>query len=257
VLRWRPWLENPFRTLKPLLWFSGANYAGNILTILPNLLLPLIVLDRLGDSAAAYYFVAFQLAMLLMAAVGSVEQTFLAEGSQSEVDWSDLLRRSRRLLVALFLPACLVLLLVAHWVLLAFGTSYSQHGTACLVLLALATIPVAANNWLQTVLRLAGRLRAIVWSNGVFAVTVCVLAWFLAPYGLTRMSAAWPIGGLLATIATAVPCRSLLRDQQEARRARHRRATGTAHEWAPPPASRLGRPQVPGGDLRRYDSRGA
>jgi O-antigen/teichoic acid export membrane protein len=225
VLRWRPSLRRSFQTLKPLLRFSSANYAANICTLIPNLVLPLIALDRLGAPAAAYYFVAYQLAALLMAAVYSVEQSFLAEGSQSDVNWPDLLRRSRRLLVALFLPTCLILLVIAHWVLLVFGAKYSEHGTTCLILLVVAAIPLGANNWLQTVLRLSGRLRAIVWSNVFYAVSICALAWLMAPHGLTAMTAAWPIGGLLAAVSSALPCRSSLSGMSSAKRGRHRRSS--------------------------------
>ncbi len=203
TLRWRPSLSRPVRTLKPLLRFSGANYAGNVLNLLPILVVPLIVLDRLGASAAAYYFVAFQVATLLYSTVYAVEQTFLAEGSHADVDWRELLRRSRRVLMMLCLPACLVLVVGAHWVLLAFGTRYSRHAAASLVLLAAAAVPIAANHWLWTVLRLSGQLRGLVLSSGTYAIAICGLAWLLAPHGLSALTAAWPLGGLLAAAVAA------------------------------------------------------
>jgi O-antigen/teichoic acid export membrane protein len=220
ALHWRPSFRKPMRTLKPLLRFSGANYAGNVLNMLPPLVVPLVVLDRLGAQAVAYYFVAFQVATLLYSGAYAVGQTFLAEGSRSGVDSQELLRRSRRVLMAMCIPACLVLAVAAHWVLLLFGTRYSQHGTPSLILLALAAIPMAANNWLWTVLRLSGRLRALVLSSGVYAIAICGLAWSLAPHGLTGLTAAWPIGCLLsATVAAvaAVPKKAPARHQRTAR----------------------------------------
>jgi O-antigen/teichoic acid export membrane protein len=204
ALHWRPSLRKPLRTLKPLLRFSGANYAGNVLNMLPTLVVPLIVLDRLGAPAAAYYFVAFQVATLLYATAYAVEQTFLAEGAHADADWPALRRRSRRVLMALCLPACAALVAAAHWVLLAFGTGYSQHAAPSLILLAIAAIPLAANNWLWTVLRLSGRLSALVLSSGVYAIAICGLAWFLAPHGLSALTAAWPIGGLLGAAVAAM-----------------------------------------------------
>jgi len=224
ALHWRPSLRAPLRTLRPLVRFSGASYAGNVLNLLPTLVVPLIVLDRLGASSAAYYFVAFQMATLLYSAAWAVEQAFLAEGSHAGVDLRELLKRSRRVIVALCLPACLVLVVSAHWVLLAFGTRYSQHGTLSLILLALAAIPIAANNWLLTVLRLSGRLQVIVASSAVYAVGICGLAWLLAPHGLTTLTAAWPLGGLLGAAVAALPRRPP---------ARHRR---TGPNPAPDPA---------------------
>jgi O-antigen/teichoic acid export membrane protein len=229
AVRWRPSVKKPMEILKPLLKFSGANYAGNVMALLPTLVVPLIILDRLGASAEAYFFVAFQLANLLYAAASAVEQTFLAEGSQADVDWRNLLRRSLRLLVALFLPMCLVVVVAAHWVLLAFGVKYSQHGTPTLILLAVAAVPIGANDWLQTVLRLAGALRAIVWSGIVSAVAVCALAWLLAPYGLTALTASWAIGSSLGAVVAGVGFVAVRRREQP----RERRHGLKRHGHAP------------------------
>ena len=204
AVHWRPSLKSPVQILKPLIKFSFANYAGNAMGMLPTLVVPLIILDRLGPSSAAYYFVAFQLANLLYAAGGAIEQTFLAEGSQADADWRNMLRRSLRLLVALFIPMCLVVVVGAHWALLAFGVKYSQFGTPSLMLLAAAAVPIGANDWLQTVLRLAGALRAIVWSGVTCAISVCALAWFLAPFGLTALSASWLIGSALGALVAGI-----------------------------------------------------
>lgn len=204
VLRRRPVLRNPFATLMPLLRFSAANYAANILNLLPVLVVPLIVLDRLGARDAAYYFVAFQIATLLYSAAYAVGQAFLAEGSQASVDRRELFKRSRRILVALYLPAIIVVMLAAHWVMLVFGPQYSQFGTSALILLAVAAVPIAACNWSWTVLRLSGHLTAIVLSSAIYTVAICALAWFLAPGGLTIATAAWPIGALAAALVATM-----------------------------------------------------
>ncbi len=225
VLHWRPLLRNSVLALRPMLRFSLANYAGNILDILPSMLVPIIALDRLGTSAAAYYFVAFQVATLLYAGVSAVVQVLLAEGSHAGADWRRLIKRSWRLLMVMCLPACLMLILGGRWVLLAFGTKYSEHGTLALTLMALATIPIAANNWLWTVLRLAGRLRAIVISSCVYALAICCLAWLLAPHGLAALAAAWPIGALCGTLAAGPPRGAPARHRKTAKVIHRTRAT--------------------------------
>lgn len=200
----RPSLKRALKTLKPLLRFSGANYLGNVLNMLPTLAVPIIVLDRLGAASAAYYFVAFQVASILYAAALSVEQTFLAEGSYANANMRKLKRRSLRILVMLCLPAALCLIATGHWLLLAFGWRYYHYGAPSLVLLAAAAGPIAANYWLLTILRLAGRLRAIVIANGTYAVSICGLAWLGASHGLTAVAAAWPTGALLAACVAGV-----------------------------------------------------
>lgn len=212
ALHRRPSFRRPWRALRTVLRFCGASYLGNVGNMLPSLVVPLIVLDRLGAPAAAYYFVAFQVANLLFSASFAVEQTFLAEGSQAGADLRPLLRRSIRVLIGLCLPACLLLIVAGHWLLLVFGPGYSRHGTLTLILLAAAALPLAVNNWLQSLLRLLGSLRAIVVSNALYAAAICGLAWVLAPHGLTAVAASWPAGTALGALAAAVPCaRGLMR----------------------------------------------
>jgi O-antigen/teichoic acid export membrane protein len=219
ALGWRPSFTNPFSTLKPLLKFSGANYVANALNLLPSVVVPIIVLDRLGARPAAYYFVSFQMASILYSAIFAVEQSFLAEGSQTGADWRTIRRRSRRLAVALFVPGGIILFLTSHWVLLAFGVNYSQHGTRSLEILATAVIPMAAANWSWTVLRISARLRALVASNIVYSVGICSSAWFLSAHGLTAMTAAWLIGSTLAAVVATAATTVFNRRQ----RSRHRR----------------------------------
>lgn len=241
TLHWRPSVREPFRALKPLLRFSSANYLANVLNLLPSVVVPIIVLDRLGARSAAYYFVAFQIAALLYAAVQAVEQAFLSEGSQAGADWRKIRNRSRRLAIILFVPGCAVLVVTARWVLLFFGGRYSQEGTTSLELLAVAVIPIALCNWSWTVLRLAGRLRALVFSNAVFAIAICGTAWMLAPRGLTALAAAWPIGcAIAAIVATGAASPVSYKATARHRRRPRRGVVTTGRPKTPTPVFRLG-----------------
>jgi O-antigen/teichoic acid export membrane protein len=237
VLRWRPKFGNPVRVLRPLLKFATANYFGNVMNMLPVLIVPLLVLDRLGARPAAYYFVAFQMATLLYSGAYAVSQSFLAEGSHAEANRRELRRRSKRALMALYFPSVLALVVIARWVLLVFGTRYSQHGAGTLMLLAVAALPIAACNWSWTVLRLSSHLHAIVLTSGLYAVSICGLAWFLAPHGLTALAAAWPVGAALcAAVSTATV--TIL----NSRAARHRRVSPRSQ---PQPAASMVLEQAP------------
>ena len=110
----------------------------------------------------------------------------------------------------LFVPGGIILSAAAHWVLLVFGVEYSQHGTGCLVLLAIAVLPIAAGNWAWTVLRLIGRLGALVLSTFVYSAAICSSAWLLAGHGLDALTVAWPLGsGMAAAVAPDCHSRSL------------------------------------------------
>jgi O-antigen/teichoic acid export membrane protein len=217
VLRWRPDLRDFRGVLKPVLRFSGANYAGNVFNLLPSLVVPLILLSRLGATTEAYYYVAFQLAAVLYTATSAVEQAFLAEGASSGQMDRGLLMRSMRILLAFCLPAFVLILFLGHFALAAFGAKYSAHAAGCLIALAAGLLPQAAANWFLTVLRLSNRLRAIVWSNGVYGAVVIGLTWFLAPHGLTVVALSWPIGTCAAALVAGLAAKQALSQGREVR----------------------------------------
>ena len=164
-------------------------------TLAPALVVPLLSSGPpRRPLTAAYYYVAFQLANLVFAGGYAVTQTFLAEGGHGEEELKTLTRRAARMLAITTLPACLVVAVGAPVLLDLFGRSYSSLGTDVLILMSLAAIPVAALNWLVTILRLFKQLAAVALSNGVYALAVCGLSWFLAPHGLSFVGVAW-LGG--------------------------------------------------------------
>jgi O-antigen/teichoic acid export membrane protein len=207
AMRVRVDLREPLTTLKPLLRFSGANYIGNIMNVLSTLIIPIILLDRLGAESTGYFFVSLQMAQIVYTAALALEQTFLTEGSRADADMRQLRRRSLRLLVIFFVVAGGVLIGLGRWLLLAFGQPYYHFGYASLVILVLAAAPISANYWLQTVLRLAGKLRAVIVVNATSAIATCSFAWIGASHGLTAVAWGWLGGALLATCVAAVAAR--------------------------------------------------
>lgn len=214
ILRWQPTFGNFGQVLKPILSFSGMNYVGNILNLLPTLIIPLIVLGKVGPSAAAYYYVSFQLASLFYSAAYSVENAFLAEGSHTGTVNSAILVRSARILVALCVASFVVVLLFGHLMLSAFGSGYGAHAESSLLPLTAAVLPLGAYYWCLTVLRLSNQLRAVVWSNVVYAAAIIGLAFVLAPRGLEALAMAWPIGTTVGVVvAGTATIRSLRRKE--------------------------------------------
>jgi O-antigen/teichoic acid export membrane protein len=218
VLHWRPKFTNFSQVLKPVLSFSGTSYAGSVLALLPMLVVPLIILDRLGASSEAYYYVSYQLATLLYAAVYSVEQSFLSEGAGADVLSGAVLMRSIRILAALCIPAFVLIVLFGHQLLAAFGPKYANHTGNLIIVLAVAVFPIAAANWCMTVLRLvSNKLGAIVWASVVGDVIIIGLAWVWAPHGLEAVAMAWPLGCTAALLVLVVPAVKALRRSRSTR----------------------------------------
>jgi O-antigen/teichoic acid export membrane protein len=199
TMRVRVDLRRPVRALKPMLRFSGANYAGNLIYSVIGLANTVILLDRLGPALTGYYFVVLQMTQIVYTATMALEQTFLTEGSQAEADIPALRRRALRLLMIFFVASAIIMIGIGRWLLLAFGRAYYQHGYLILIILVLAAGPTSLNLWFQTILRLAGKLRAIVMVNTTGAILGCAGIWFGSSFGLMGVA----IGSVTASLTTS------------------------------------------------------
>jgi O-antigen/teichoic acid export membrane protein len=207
AMRVRIDLRHPLEPLKPLIRFSGANYVADIANTTTALVVPLILLDRLGADSAAYYFIALQMAQIVYTAGLALEQTFLTEGSRPDADMRQLRRRSLRLLALFFVGAAVVMIGIGRWLLLAFGQPYYHNGYTSLIILVLAAGPISASYWFQTILRLAGKLRAIVVVNVITTIGTCSAVWIGSSYGLTAVSWGWLGGAVIAALAAGIAAR--------------------------------------------------
>ena len=214
VMRVRISLRHPVQTLKPLIRFSAANYVGNVIVLFDSLIVPIIILDRLGAESSAYFFVVFQMAQIVYTAGLALEQTFLAEGSRADADMRHLRRRSLRLLVFFFVLTAAFMIGVGRWLLLAFGHTYYQHGYLTLIALTIAAGPVSASYWFQTILRLAGKLRAIIVVNVIAAVVTVATVWFASAHGLNAVAWAWLVSCTVAALAAGIAAREKKNDWQ-------------------------------------------
>ena len=206
AMRVRVDLREPLRALKPLLRFSGANYAASIINLLAASANSLILLDRLGPTQTGYYFVVLQMTQIVYTAGNALEQTFLTEGSQADADIPRLRRRAFRLIAIFFVVSATFMIVIGRWLLLAFGHGgvYYQHGYTLLIILVLAAGPLSVSAWFQTILRLAGKLRTIVVVISTNAILTCIGIWFGSSFGLTGAACGWVSASLIGLLISGV-----------------------------------------------------
>ncbi|HEX3081916.1 MAG TPA: oligosaccharide flippase family protein, partial [Candidatus Saccharimonadia bacterium] len=197
VFGYRPQMHIHRSIIKQVWHFSSASYAANLLNIIPTLVLPIVIVDQLGADDAGYYYLAFMLTNLVYAVAYSVSQSLFAEGSYGEVQFRQLLKRASLLLTAIMLPAAAGLALLGPLVLNLIGPSYGTHAAGVIVMLALAAPAVAANVLGGISLRIVQRAGALIWTNAVYALVVCGLAFLWAPRGLAWIGGAWLVGNVV------------------------------------------------------------
>jgi O-antigen/teichoic acid export membrane protein len=201
----RKWLDKgalrpSFQELLSYRGFAAANYFGSMFGVLPGTLTPLIVLDKLGASQAAFFYMPMQLAVFLGVIASSTCQALLAETAQTndETQYAQHVIHATKHLYQLLIPAA-ALLGIGGWAILRiYGASYASHGFLPLGILCLASLPVGVN-WIgDTWLNIKRQSLAYFFMNACNALTVVGGVFLLAGHGLIGVALGWLIGQTLS-----------------------------------------------------------
>lgn len=187
-------------TLKKVFSYSSANYVASLVNVAPTLILPIIVLDHLGGSTEANYYLAFTVANLIYAVSISVSQSLFAEGSYGEGKLRELLKHAAIILGTIMIPAAIILGGFGPFILGFFGKSYSAGGAHIVILLALASPLVAAYNIGSTLLKIRRQIYSLVAVNAIYAITVVGFAVLCINKGLSWVAFAWIAGNFAAAL---------------------------------------------------------
>jgi len=166
---------------KEMIRFTFVNYIGETLRVMPNQILPLMVLHIIGSEANAYFYITWSMAGLLIAISGMTSFSLFAEGSHDEERLGVELRRSLKLVVLLLIPAIIAVFLLGDKILLLFGREYSTEGTQLLWLLAVAALPASINLLYLGKIRVERKLKEILFLTGGIALGTLVISYLLLP----------------------------------------------------------------------------
>jgi O-antigen/teichoic acid export membrane protein len=193
--------------------FASANYFGGMFAVLSGTLLPIIVLARLGATAAAYFYMPMQIAFAITFIAISTSQALVAEASQTsstalhKVQFQNAAVHLYRLLI----PVALVVSILGWPLLSLYGAPYAKNGYLLLILLCISTVFVATN-WLgDTWLNIRQRSRAYFLMNAFNALIVVGAVYSLSSHGLIGVGIGYLLGQLAsATVYVGILARSHL-----------------------------------------------
>ena len=197
---YRPRVDIDSEVLAEVSRYTGGSYFGSLLNLSPVMLVPIIVVNRLGTADAGYFYIAFMIANVVFAAAYSVTSSLFAETSYGEGPTGQLVRRGIRVLLALILPASVVLVLGGRLILAVFGAKYSDNAGTALALLGLSAPIVAAADVCAVLLRTRPRVYGFVAMMACYAVAVIALTLLWADSGLAGVAWAWIVGNVVALV---------------------------------------------------------
>lgn len=202
---YRPRVHIDSAVLRDIYKFGTANYFANLFNLLPDSILPIIVLNQLGSQAAAYFFIAFTIANLLYTIIFSTAQATLAEASQDEDKGHVHLKRGITIVMALLIPSIIGVIVLSPFVLTIFGTDYLKNSVPLINIFAVSGLAIALYSIFGTYFKLTHNLKAIVTMTASNSIAIIVLAAFMTqPYGLVGVGWAWLLGSVFAVLVGMV-----------------------------------------------------
>jgi O-antigen/teichoic acid export membrane protein len=183
--------------------YSAGNYVATVLLLLPALVMPIIVVHKLGPAWAAYYYIASLIAGVLTFVPQATARSLFAHAAAEPAELRRLLRRVVVLTAGTQVPALLLLIAVGPFVLRLFGPAYAT-AYPLLVVLAITATLASVGFVGNTLMLVVGRLKLMCALTGGAAVVCVGAAYLLAGRGLLWVGGAF-LGGELVLCLTYTP----------------------------------------------------
>ncbi|MCE0762138.1 lipopolysaccharide biosynthesis protein [Pseudonocardia kujensis] len=233
----------PMPDRRGLLSIFLAEYATGAVTVIIPLVLPLLVVARLGTEANAYYALPWLIAESFSVLIWNISSSYVVEASHDRREQWTLMKRTFRLsylIGGLGVPS---LFFLAPWVLSVLGDSYSEQGTWVLRYAVLAIPFTIINmNFINTS-RLRNQMGRVVVLEVFTAGLVIGLAVVLMDrMGIGGAGLAFLLAQAVTALVVAVP---LVRFMRTLRRGAVEEGTDRASEPS--------QPGGPGDDAGRSD----
>jgi len=198
ILNYKPVPTVRREVLNDLLHFSFGNYIARIFEMLPTFILPIMVINVLGAEANAYFYIAWQISVLLLAIPRFTSISLLAEGSYNKEELGRNVKRALKFIFILLGFAIIGIFLFGKYLLLIFGEEYAKNSFGVLSILVLGCIPFAINAIYASVMRVKKNIKPVIGIYGGIAVVTIVMSYLLMhEVGLVGVGIAWVIANLV------------------------------------------------------------
>ena len=154
--------------------YALGNYLATTFLTLPVLVVPTIVISRVGAEAAAYYYIVSVIISMLNVIPSATAQSMFAEGSWDKKEIKSHLHKAIKIIIPLITPAILILIVLGKIILTIFGKNYATQGYTLLVLLSVAAIPRIASYLFSTILRIEHSISTIVITFAIYSAIIII-----------------------------------------------------------------------------------
>lgn len=192
-------------TTRELIWLSGAQYATLLATVFLPSIVTLIVIQRLGAVANAYYYLPTMITTSIGAFTWGIVRSFLVEASSEPHSLKRHADSALRGLAAVLLPCIVLGIIFAPYYLRVFGAGYASHGTSLMRMLLVSLLGTAVMVFYSTFAWLDKRVWWLTVRNVIFsAIYLVVIVLLIGRLGINAIGVAQLIYAGL-TVAIFLP----------------------------------------------------
>jgi O-antigen/teichoic acid export membrane protein len=187
--------------LKSMSRFSFGNYLTNMIVALPNTLLPLILLEKLGTEANAYFYIAWIIGGMINVIGRSFGTSLFVESSHDRGSLEKNTWRSLKTAAIIVIPTVIGFSLIANELLLFLGKDYGTYSTMLVIMIAISSIPLTIHGISVGVLKARGKIIELLWIAVVFTgLHIGLSIFFATSWGLMGVGYAIIIARTLSAI---------------------------------------------------------
>jgi len=181
--------------------FSAGNYVSTLFFAAAPLILPVIAVNMAGAEQAAYYFIAYYVAAILLLIPNAISMSLFVDGSKGG-DIKSLTRESIKDIYLLLIPASLVLFVIGEPLLRAIGSEYSDAGLSLLRVMILSNFVACPSFVFFAVARVRNQIKGLIITAGTIFAVLMVSSYLLAAeFGIIGFGYAWilsySVGGIM------------------------------------------------------------
>jgi O-antigen/teichoic acid export membrane protein len=197
---------------RTLIRYTVGNYGGTLFSVTTTSLLPILVANLAGPSAAAYFAFAWLTTIALTTVAQSMMTSVVVEGALRPDELDRCARDVLLHVVRLIVPVVLVLVVATPIILRPFGQDYVAQTSWTLRWLAMGTLPSAVVTMALSVARVRNQPAMIAAVQGTSAVLLFGLTLLLLPgRGIAAVGFAWLTSQVVtATALSATYLRPLM-----------------------------------------------
>jgi O-antigen/teichoic acid export membrane protein len=190
-----------FFRLKGFLTYSFANQIADIFLNLPQLLLPLLVLNFFGPSENSRFYTALMTVGIIRTASVSISQSTFAEGSNKTGSLYHNIKSGLGLSIIAIFAGSSIAYFLAPTLLMFFGKNYSSEGTILLRWLLLAVFPFNLISIFTTVHRIRKDHKLLLANTAIWAIiSLMGASWGFINYSLLTVVIGWTLGQFVSTL---------------------------------------------------------